>query len=173
MTLVVLTGASGSGKTTIAAAIEAAFSDVVDVYYFDRIGVPSLEPMIADHGSPEAWQRAMVFAWWQRLAVASASGRNILFEGQMRLSFLAEAAAGSLGHTVLLVDCDDATRAKRLCVDRRQPELAGLETMTWADYLRREAASFGCDTVDTSRLSIGESVAAITAYFPDLSRPSP
>jgi ABC-type glutathione transport system ATPase component len=48
--LVVLIGASGSGKTTIARAIEGRFAASVDVFFFDRIGVPSLEQMIAGMG---------------------------------------------------------------------------------------------------------------------------
>ena len=43
--LVALTGASGSGKTTIAESIWASHSATVDVLCFDSIGVPSLEAM--------------------------------------------------------------------------------------------------------------------------------
>ena len=41
MPLVILIGASGSGKTTIARAIEQRHANDVEVFYFDRIGVPS------------------------------------------------------------------------------------------------------------------------------------
>jgi dephospho-CoA kinase len=57
MPLVILIGASAAGKTTIAKAIEARHGDEADVHYFDRIGVPSVEEMIAEYGSGEAWQR--------------------------------------------------------------------------------------------------------------------
>ena len=48
MRLVILIGASGSGKTTIARAIEHRYPDEVEVLYFDRIGVPPVEEMIAE-----------------------------------------------------------------------------------------------------------------------------
>ena len=41
MQLVVLTGASGSGKTTIAGAIKTGWPSLVEVLHFDQIGVPS------------------------------------------------------------------------------------------------------------------------------------
>jgi predicted ATPase len=60
--LVILTGASGAGKTTIANAIEGRRPKMADVNYFDRIGVPTPEAMIAGWGSGEAWQRAASWA---------------------------------------------------------------------------------------------------------------
>jgi shikimate kinase len=53
MPLVILIGASGSGKTTIARAIQERYAESVDVFFFDRIGVPSIEQMIARYGSGE------------------------------------------------------------------------------------------------------------------------
>ena len=50
MAFVILTGASGSGKTTIAEAVAARYGEQVEVYHFDSIGVPSPGPMIANYG---------------------------------------------------------------------------------------------------------------------------
>jgi predicted kinase len=164
--LIVLTGASGSGKTTIADAIAARFAGEIEVHDFDSIGVPPLKQMTADYGSPAAWQRAMTFKWMERLAERAAQGRKLLFEGQMRLAFVAEAAkAIGLSYLPLLVDCDDETRRHRLAVDRRQPELADAEMMNWAAFLRREAVANGCEILDTSGLSLDESVRAVIGRF--------
>jgi ATP-dependent Clp protease ATP-binding subunit ClpA len=62
MRQVVLTGASGSGKTAIAEAIRIGHPDLAEVLHFDSIGVPSLEVMVAGWGSGEAWQRAMTLS---------------------------------------------------------------------------------------------------------------
>jgi ABC-type multidrug transport system ATPase subunit len=43
--LVVLTGASGAGKTTLARAIKERYPDECDVLFFDSVGVPSPEEM--------------------------------------------------------------------------------------------------------------------------------
>lgn len=165
MPLVVLIGASGSGKTTIARAIAQRYSHEVEVFYFDRIGVPSAKQMIAEHGSDEGWQRAKTIEWMAKLAPLNRSGRGLLFEGQTRLSFLAEgaAAAGGSAYLPILVDCDDETRSRRLLVERQQPELANEEMMNWARYLRRTAKRSGCEILDTSTLSLEQCIICVMA----------
>ena len=62
MQLVILMGASGSGKTTIAEAIRIRRPDLAEVLHFDSIGVPSPEEGLAC-GPVGAWQRAMSLSW--------------------------------------------------------------------------------------------------------------
>lgn len=152
MGFVVLTGASGSGKTAIAEAVASRYAEHVDVYHFDLVGVPPLEQMIAEYGSGEAWQRAMTFEWMVRLAAARHIGRRIPLEGQMRLSFVSQAAAAAgIGNCVLiLADCDDATRIRRLTFDRRSPDLANTTMMEWAKCLRDEAKQLHRTILDTT-----------------------
>ncbi|TRB19687.1 AAA family ATPase [Rhizobium rhizogenes] len=160
MPLVILTGASGAGKTTIAAAIERVFSQEIDVLYKDRIGVPSAQEMADKFGSVEGWQRAATFEWMARLSPLLTQGRRVLFEGQSRLSFLAEAAehAGIESYSCILVDCDDEIRTKRLSTDRGQPDLANADMMNWASFLRNEASACGCEILDTSNLTLEQGV---------------
>lgn len=156
MSLIVLIGASGSGKTTLARAIEQRHADAVDVFYFDRIGVPSEEQMIAECGSGEAWQRARTIEWMVKLAALGAARRPVLFEAQTRLAFLQEGAqaAGNCAYTPILVDCEDEIGSRRLVLERKQPELANERMMSWARYLRREAQRHGCEVLDTSILPL-------------------
>jgi len=132
------------------------------MFFFDRIGVPSIEEMIAKYGSSEEWQRAKTIEWMVKIAQVRKAGRKQLFEGQSRLSFLADgaaaAAAGGLTYRPILIDCDDETRSKRLTIHRGQPELANKEMMNWARYLRHSARIEGCDILDTSSISLDESV---------------
>jgi hypothetical protein len=123
--------------------------------------------MIRDHGSPEAWQRDKTIEWMARLAKVAQNGKPVLFEGQMRISFIAEAVAAADidGYRLLLVDCDDATRARRLTVERGQPELADQNMMNWAAYLRREAVLNGCEIFDTSQLSLDQCVAHVLDHL--------
>lgn len=163
MPIVILVGASGSGKTTIAKAIAERFPEAVEVLFFDSIGVPSAETMVIEFGSLEGWQRAKTFEWMHRLVSLSESGRNVILEGQMRLAFLSEgaSAAGLLSYIPILVDCNDATRTRRLIVDRQQPELANDDMMKWATFLRAEALGAGCDVLDTSELSLEQSISYV------------
>ena len=166
MAFVVLIGASGAGKTTIARSIAQRWADDVDVRHFDRIGVPSVERMAKEYGSPQGWQRAATIEWMAKLAPLARSTRPLLFEGQTRLSFLAEGAkaAGGLAYRPLLVDCDDKTRSRRLLLEREeQPELANEDMMNWARYLRDEAKASGCEVLDTSTLSLDRCVVHVMA----------
>lgn len=163
MGVVMLTGASGAGKTTIARAFARRFGNEIAVHHFDSIGVPPVERMIEDHGSPEGWQRAKTWEWIARLAKAEG---NVLFEGQVRIAFLAEAATARLSdYRVVLVDCDDDTRGQRLSGERGQPELANPVTYEWARYLRAEAMRGRHPILDTSRLGLDRSVELVRTYF--------
>jgi energy-coupling factor transporter ATP-binding protein EcfA2 len=163
--LVILIGASGSGKTTIARAIEYRYAEQIEVCHFDQIGVPPVEEMMAEYGSGEEWQRAKTLDWMAKLAQFARSGRRLLFEGQTRLSFLEEgaSAAGGLAYIPILVDCDDETRSKRLAFERKQPELADEKMMHWARYLRSEAKRRRCEIMDTSSLSLDEGISYVMA----------
>ena len=167
MRLVILTGASGSGKTAIAQAIASERVPVAEILRFDSIGVPPAEAMVAGWGSPEGWQRAKVFEWITRISAMRELDRPVLFEGQMRLAFLREAlaSAGILAARIVLVDCDDATRTHRLTWERRQPELANPTMMSWAAHLRREAQEIDCEILDTTGVSLKSSVDQVRRYL--------
>lgn len=167
MPFVILTGASGAGKTTIAEAIECRHGQKFDVFYKDRIGVPPVEEMIGKFGSVEGWQRAATFEWMARLSPLLAQGRSVLFEGQSRFSFLTEAVehAGITSYTSILVDCDDETRARRLTLDRGQPDLANTDMMNWASFLRNEALAYGCEILDTSALTKEQAIDRVLWYL--------
>ena len=167
--LVVLTGASGGGKTAIARAIETVHPEFT-VFRFDTIGVPSAEAMAtfgAGHQPGGAWQRAMTLEWFKRITPVLKRGGKVLFEGQMRIAFIKEALAicDISNARVILVDCDDQTRADRLTNDRRQPELADDSMMGWSKYLRQEAVEARCEIFDTGTLAVADCVRRIVNYL--------
>jgi chloramphenicol 3-O-phosphotransferase len=165
--LVILTGASGSGKTAIAEAIRTGRPDLAEVLHFDSIGVPSPEARLA-WGADGAWQRAMTLDWMARIAAMRGGHRQVLFEGQMRLAFVREGvlAAGIADARLILVDCADAIRTRRLVTNRRQPELASPTMMMWAAFLRQEARVAGCD------VSLARSVERVCKYLAPADRSS-
>jgi dephospho-CoA kinase len=167
---VILTGASGSGKTTVAQLFAEKYSHECEVFFFDSIGVPSVEEMLAQYGGGHqpggAWQRAMTFHWIERAAAILATGRPVLLEGQIRIAFILEALAthGLTAH-IVLVDCDDQTRTERLHGERNQPDLANEQMMGWARYLREEAIAAHCEILETTTLSPNKSVARLHALL--------
>lgn len=154
--LLILTGASGAGKTTLAHAIQESLPNC-EVRFFDSIGVPSAEVMATydgDYGPGGGWQRAMTVEWMQRIAPLLKSGKKVLFEGQMRIAFIEEAiaATGMMDAHIVLVDCSDAVRTARLTHDRNQPDLANENMMRWGHFLRDEAKQKGYEILDTGSI---------------------
>jgi len=95
----------------------------------------------------------------------------VLFEGQMRITFIREAlaASGIENARIVCVECDESTRVRRLTHDRNQPELADQDMANWARYLHREALDAGCDILDTTKLSPAESVSFVLSILEGVS----
>lgn len=79
---VILTGASGVGKTTIAQAIEDAHPEIT-VYQGDRIGLPS-EKILAAYGHTDEpggpTQRGFALYWLGIIAGELKAGKTVLLE---------------------------------------------------------------------------------------------
>jgi uridine kinase len=162
--ILVVTGASGTGKTTLVRRVESRGIAGVSFHFFDSIGVPSTEQMVSDYGSPSNWQVAMTHQWIERLARGE-SGLCVL-DGQVRPSTVREAFARYQvdGH-VLLLDCTHAVREARLRDDRQQPELISQDMACWASYLRGQADALDLPVLDTSAMTVEIGAEALHAHI--------
>lgn len=158
--LIVLIGASGSGKTAVAERLEQRPPWTGHTHYFDSIGVPSAEEM-ASYGGGEGWQRWASQEWVRRLGDMHSPLE--LLEGQTRPSSLIPALAEfpGLHATILLLDCTASVRRHRLVELRGQVELANPTMDAWAAYLRGQADALGLSVIDTSDLTLDEVVAKV------------
>lgn len=146
-------GASGSGKTTALKRYENAMPHNCTLIHFDSIGIPSFEEMEKEFGSIEEWQRMKTIEWVKKLAHEELLSSNVIFDAQIRPSFIAEACQlQSIDYRIVLFDCDDTERKKRL-IGRGQPELADENMMNWASFLRRECQKHRHKIIDNSHLS--------------------
>jgi len=133
--LVVLTGASGAGTTTLAAGIQNLHRARWSVLFFDSIGIPSaaeLDAFGTGHQPGGAWQRHATMQWMD--------GR------------------------ILLIDFADDCRITGLA-DRGQPQLATWDMMNWSGYLREDALQMGCEILDTGALTLPECLERLRSYL--------
>ena len=171
--ILVVTGASGVGKTALVRDLEAHSRPGVRCYYFDSIGVPSLSEMMAEYGSPQAWQVATTHQWIAMLAGNRHDCRVAVLEGQIRPSVVLQAFEEQqvpLGRVVLL-DCEPRTRDARLRT-LRQPELATPQMATWAAYLRGQAEALQLPILDTTTVTLEAGVRLLTAHVEALEQAS-
>jgi hypothetical protein len=109
----------------------------------------------------------MTMAWMEKIRAILSAGRSVLFEGQMRIVFIQEALAAAQipNSRIILVDCDDATRQRRLQTERFQPDLANPHMMNWARYLREEALASGSEILDTGRVPFSDCINRVHGYL--------
>jgi hypothetical protein len=165
--ILVVTGASGSGKTAAVRALDARALPGVRCYYFDTVGVPSREEMDRDFGGGEEWQSFTTRYWLDRLADDPDGAEVYVLDGQTRPSFVtnaAEQACINLVHIVLL-DCAPLVRHTRLTELRGQPELANSQMDCWAAYLSGQADALNLPVVDTTSMRIDDVADALVAHI--------
>ncbi len=169
-TFVILTGASGAGKTSIAQSIEDLGTQIL-VYQGDRIGLPSDEIMAGyPHTDPDEpggpLQRAFARYWLGVIADDLNRGKSVLLDAGCRIAFLHEAMAlhGISTAHIILVECADETRAVRLR-ERGHPELVNEQMCGWAHYLHEEAGELKCEVLETTSISLEASAAHVLRCF--------
>jgi len=166
VTIVVVTGASGAGKTAAVSALDARALPGVRCYYFDSIGIPSNEEMKRDFGSGENWQAIKTEQWLSLLAGDPDRAEVYILDGQTRPSFIRSAATRlGLDHVhIVLLDCAPGVRHTRLVKGREQPELVNSQMDCWAAYLRGQADALDLPVIDTTSLGIDDVADALAAY---------
>jgi dephospho-CoA kinase len=165
--LLVVTGASGAGKTTLVQGVEASGIPGVGCYYFDSIGVPSHEEMVSRFGGPRQWQTAALNHWLAQLLRNEDVVQVAVLDGQVRPSDVRVACErfGARQAQIVLIDCSHAERHARLRGPRAQPELANAEMDCWAAYLRGQADALNLPRICTTQLSVVDAVSSLIAHI--------
>ena len=155
--LVFLTGASGSGKTSLLEAWRKAEpGDEFAFLHFDSMGVPSAAEMVRDFGSGRGWQEHMTRHWVKTAVTTLGHKRRVVLEGQMDLAFVFGAVEtwNVRRSKVVLVHCDASERHHRLLEHRHQGELVNAEMDGWADHLASQARKAGVPVLDTTGVTV-------------------
>jgi hypothetical protein len=170
--ILVVTGASGAGKTATVRALDTRGIAGVRCFYFDSIGVPTAEVMERDYGGGERWQAAATGEWLSQLGGLPNEVRVAVLDGQTRPSFVVDAAPRASPRVVhvALLDCSADVRRARLHGPRQQPELADARMDQWAAYLRGHADALHLVVIDTSASSVGEVADQLEELVRDIDR---
>ena len=164
--LILVTGASGTGKSTVVKKLEEKKLPGVVCCFFDSIGVPSHEERVAKYGSGTEWQRQETINWVKRIKDNYLSENIVVLDGQSRPAFIVEACtmAGITDYKIIVFVCEDQVRNRRL-VERGQAHLVNKDMSNWNTYLGEQAVEHGYRLIETSKFEIEELVTQVQETF--------
>jgi energy-coupling factor transporter ATP-binding protein EcfA2 len=145
--VLVLTGASGAGKTTLAIKLDQLAIAGVAAINCDRVKIE-----FPESGDPSDYQAAILKYWISQVRDDKGQIELAVLDTQIRPHRAREALNRAMVaySEIVLVDCDPARRNARLRGERGQPELANAQMDCWAAYLRGQADAMGLPIIDTS-----------------------
>jgi len=165
LAILVLTGASGAGKTTLALKLNELAIPGVKGFNCDRVKIES------DGMAASTDRQADILRYWISHLSRPETGIELaVLDTQIRphraLEVLSQAAINYA--QIVLVDCEPGKRNERLRIDRGQPELASPQMDCWAAYLRGQADALRLSIIDTSDDSIDKSLVELESLVRDL-----
>ena len=156
--ILVLTGASGAGKTTLTLKLNELAIPGVKGINCDRVKIE------VDETAGSTDRQADILRYWiSQLSPPETGIELAVLDTQIRphraLEVLSEAA---IDYTqIVLVDCDPVKRNQRLHMERASPELANPRMDCWAAYLRGQADALKLSIIDTSNDPMDKSLAEL------------
>jgi len=163
--ILVLTGASGAGKTTLTLKLNDLAIPGIKGINCDRVKIESHET------ASSADRQADVLRYWISHLRQPETGIELgVLDTQIRPHLALEVLkqTGIDCAQIVLVDCDPVKRNERLRLDRSQPELARPQMDCWAAYLRGQADALKLSIIDTSNDSIDKSLGELELLVSDL-----
>jgi len=152
--IIIITGASGVGKTTILKKLAKDQVEKALIYHFDYIGIPDWSTI----KDAKKWQRDTTYTWIDKLVdIARKKKVNIVFEGSTDIQFIKEGFLRNQfgNYRIVLFDCSTEIMKERLS-GRGQPELYTSDMVNWLNKLRADAIAEDIDIVKTDKFSVDQ-----------------
>jgi|SRR5687768_7568115 len=163
--ILVLTGASGAGKTTLMLKLDELRIPGVEGFNCDRV----LEEVRRSSDAKDL-QANILRHWIAKLCREMTQIRLAVLDMQIAphraLEVLTEAKISR--SQIVFVDCDTAERNRRLCNERGQPELSNPQMDCWAAYLRGQADALYLPIIDTSQNSMTQGLKMLQTLVKEL-----
>jgi len=163
--ILVLTGASGAGKTALTLKLNELGIPGVDGINCDRVRLEVDETLDASDR-----QAAILRHWIAQLTREDTKIEVAVLDTQIRPHRALEVLnqTGIEHAQIVLVDCDPLIRNERLHLKRFQPELANPRMDCWAAYLRGQADALNLSIIDTTDDPIEKSLQTLEGLVKDL-----
>ena len=155
-------GASCAGKTNTARELEKKRTDIQFFSPDKEQYIPSEEEMVKQYGSSSNWQKAKTIEWVKSIKEKYLNEKAVLMDTQSRYEFIETACAENYinDFQVILFDCENQARNQRIHT-RGQPHLANPKMDDWARFLREDAKKHNWIIIDTSNMSVEETVISL------------
>lgn len=156
------------GKTTIVKTIQANTTNQgLAFFYSNAQGVPSIDEMLEQACSLKRYQELLTYRHVKNITDNYSEFSTVIFEGQARFSFIEDACNiyDVRQYSIVLVDCAWKDMRLRLCNERKQPELANFNMLSWARFLRKQALEKNIPIIDTSKATLFEAVDIVQGYL--------
>lgn len=167
--IVVLTGASGAGKTTLIRALEQlalpGIACVECTAIYDALpGNVKADGAIAQDAILQHWIEWTLVQPALRVAVLATQIRPHKAIALLRRSGIASCK-------IVLIEAANDVRNSRLRGPRGEPGLASAQMDSWAAYLRGQADALDLPIIDTSQTTVESSLAELRAIVEFLTPP--
>jgi len=163
--ILVLTGASGAGKTTLALRLNELAIPGVKGINCDRVKIE------VDETEDSSDRQANILRYWiSHLSQPETGIELAVLDSQIRPHIAQEVLSHAAVNyaQIVLVDCDPVKRNQRLHLERGQPELANPQMDCWAAYLRGQADALKLSIIDTSNDQVDKSLVELELLVRDL-----
>jgi len=155
--LVFLTGACGAGKTSLANYLKETLEQSnYEIYQSDANPLPSNEEVERLYREGwSGWQRMNTRQWVDQL-VQGYTDKTIIWDGQSDMNFIDESMADYLlpEYRIVLIECAPEEMFRRLIHERKQPDLANENQLSWRSYLHRQAMERNGLIIDSTGLTV-------------------
>ncbi|MEM9836970.1 MAG: AAA family ATPase [Bacteroidota bacterium] len=154
--IIVITGASGVGKTTTLKALAERIPAEKSVHFFhiDELVQPNWDEI----EDTSKWQEETTLELLTMIVkTARVKGGHVIFEGSIDIKYYLQGFRKNdyANYKIILFDCSPTVMQNRL-IQRGQPELYHQDMINWLNYLRKDAKERKIKIIDTGNASIDE-----------------